>query len=731
MERCKRPGCNGEIQDGFCLDCGLAPVGHAHVAASVASPMSAPRSQSVQSGSLPVSASSSIMTGSRSRSTSRSTGRALGAGFISLPPLPSDDPLKRILADPVVPEKKRFCGSCNKKVTRESGFCPFCGKPYSFEATLKAGELVAGQYEVKGPIAFGGFGWIYLAQDTRLKKRWVVLKGLLNSKDAATAEAALQEREFLSAVKHPNIVAIYNFVTHGTSGYIVMEYIGGLSLGEMRKDRGALPPAEALAYIHRILAAFGYLEEQGLVYCDFKPPNAMVEDDVKLIDMGGVRRVVDVDGNVYGTTGFFAPEIGEGKSPSFVSDLYTVARTLAILIIDFDLQGQHQYSLPGPADEPLFAQHDSLYRFLLRGTHRDPEQRFQSAGEMSEQLLGVLRDVVAGDKPPRAVVSSYFVADTMDPDAEDNAAQRTGVALLPALKVDAEDPASNSILAFPANDPHKRAQRFEALLKTMPASMELKLRLADACIAAGLALSGPNALVSFERAAMQLESAAKQDPFDWRVWWYQGKMYLAKEEASFAYTDFDKVYGELPGELGAKLGCAIAAEKAGHLSIAERQCELISRCDPNYATAGFGLAHCRIAASDRDGAAAALSRIPPNSNCYLAAQMEMARVLIEVGKNPPLTHDLERASETLKAVAVDGRALHDLRAKLLLKAVAQIEAGAITAGKGKLLDVEIRRRDLRLAAENELRECARCTKEIDDKIDYVDRANTERPRTFI
>ena len=61
-------------------------------------------------------------------------------------------------------------------------------------------------------MAFGGLGWIYLGWDTVLS-RWVVLKGLLNSKDEASAAAAVAERRFLAAVKHPKIVGIYNFVS--------------------------------------------------------------------------------------------------------------------------------------------------------------------------------------------------------------------------------------------------------------------------------------------------------------------------------------------------------------------------------------------------------------------------------------------------------------------------------------------------------------------------------------
>ncbi len=66
--------------------------------------------------------------------------------------------------------------------------------------------------------------------------------------------------------------------------------------------------------MHRILSAFAYLHSLGLVYCDFKPDNIMVEGgDVKLIDLGGVRRIDDPDGDIYGTVGYSAPEAGAAQ----------------------------------------------------------------------------------------------------------------------------------------------------------------------------------------------------------------------------------------------------------------------------------------------------------------------------------------------------------------------------------------------------------------------------------
>ena len=91
----------------------------------------------------------------------------------------------------------------------------------------------------------------------------------------------------------------------------------------------------ALAYAIEVLRAFGYLHSRGLVYCDFKPDNVLQSEEMlKLIDMGGVRRVDDEDSPIYGTVGYQAPEIA-ADGPSVSSDLYTVGRALAVLTFEF------------------------------------------------------------------------------------------------------------------------------------------------------------------------------------------------------------------------------------------------------------------------------------------------------------------------------------------------------------------------------------------------------------
>ena len=90
-----------------------------------------------------------------------------------------------------------------------------------------------------------------------------------------------------------------------------MEYVGGTSLKQIRKaHNGPLPPDQAVAYIVEIAPALGYLHEQGLAYCDFKPDNVMQSDEqLKLIDLGATVAMDDDDAVIYGTRGYQAPEI--------------------------------------------------------------------------------------------------------------------------------------------------------------------------------------------------------------------------------------------------------------------------------------------------------------------------------------------------------------------------------------------------------------------------------------
>ena len=83
----------------------------------------------------------------------------------------------------------------------------------------------------------GGQGAVYLADDQVLKRQ-VVIKALLSDNDPEMAAQSVKEREFLAAIKHASIVSIYDFLTIGTQGYIVMEYVHGKTLDQIMEDQG-------------------------------------------------------------------------------------------------------------------------------------------------------------------------------------------------------------------------------------------------------------------------------------------------------------------------------------------------------------------------------------------------------------------------------------------------------------------------------------------------------------
>ena len=814
------PGCRGTIEDGYCNVCGLAaPAGPAAPPGRVANPAgwaSAPGPGNLRyAGASPAAGpasggsggagsgsagsggggspsggsasggtgsvgwagagsgstgSGSIGTGSLSgsRGTRSSSGRSsrgrLGAGLVAVPPVPAPDPATAVLANPQVPENRRFCGNCGQPVGRSrdgrpgltDGFCPNCRTRYSFSPKLVPGELVAGQYEVLGCIAHGGLGWIYLGRDRNLGDRWVALKGLLNTGDADAMAAAVDETLFLAQLEHPNIVRVYNSVQHASrrdgesSGYIVMEYVGGKSLKQIRLDArergGAVPLAHALAYALEILPAFGYLHDRGLVYCDFKPDNIIQhEEQLKLIDMGGVR-YIDGDGPIYGTVGYQAPEI-ETDGPTPCSDLYTVGRTLAVLTFEFaGFQGKYQFALP--EDQPLLNQYPSYARLLRRATHRDPARRFQSAGEMAEQLTGVLREVLSvDDGQPRPSFSGLFSpelraigTDLIPAIAEGNGALGVPapplaevIAGLPAPLTDGSDPAAGFLATLAGFDPAQQAEALRGAVAgdagippAVAASPETRLALARALIAAG-DLTGAQAALA--------ELAPGQA--DWRAAWYTGLCELAGGRPDRARAAFSAVYDELPGELAPKLALGFAAEAAGDTAAARYYFGLVWTIDRSYVSAGFGTARACLDGGDRAAAIGAIAAVPETSSHHAAAQIAAVRLLVAGGAGRS-EDDLRQADFRLGKLSLDDNdpRRHQLGVEILRAALDWVSAappaarnGAAQAAGQLILGCEPNERALRFGLERGYRALANLVPER--RVELVDMANNVRPRTWI
>ncbi|PVC70780.1 serine/threonine protein kinase [Streptomyces sp. CS081A] len=747
----------------------------------------------------------SVSVRSSGPSTGQSARNRLGAGLVTVPEVPRPDPRAAVMENPEVPERKRFCSrsDCGAPVGRArgdrpgrtEGFCTSCGHPYSFVPKLRAGDIVHGQYEVAGCLAHGGLGWVYLAVDRAVSDRWVVLKGLLDTGDQDAMAAAISERRFLAEIEHSNIVRIYNFVEHldqrtgSLDGYIVMEYVGGKSLKEIANGRRTpdgrrdpLPVEQACAYGIEALEALGHLHSRNLLYCDFKVDNAIqTEDQLKLIDMGAVRRMDDDESAIYGTVGYQAPEVAE-VGPSVASDLYTVARTLAVLAFDF--QGYTNVfvdSLPDPENIAVFRTYESFYRFLVRATDPDPARRFASAQEMAEQLTGVLREVVALQSGrPRPALSTLFGTEVRVTDTELFAELTEDVSSLGARRArggrkarsgagagagSAVPPGAGAGAVVP---PGAGLGELLAPLDTPATALALPVPHVspadpNAGFLAGLAAAAPNELLGALQAApapsvelrlrtlrAQLElrdlpAAARtlagleeRDPDDWRVVWYRGVASLVTGDHAHAALAFDAVYDAFPGEPAPKLALGICAEVLGQLDNAAEYYRLVWTTDPGFVSAAFGLARVRLAAGDRAGAVRTLESVPEASIHYTAARVAAVRArLRRRPPSDPLGADLTAAAAQVSALqgfGLDAVRRERLSTEVLGTALDWVlsgSPGAAPGGGALLLGSELDERGLRFGLERAYRVLARLAQQGGERIELVERANRFRPRTWV
>jgi serine/threonine-protein kinase PknG len=776
---CTRPGCDGEIEDdGFCDTCGRAPEaapaaegsaeGSAEGPATAATRGPGVAAAGTGSGATPSGATPSGRTASArtasGRTRSGSTRRLIGAGLVEIAPEPAADPAEAVMTEAVVPESSRYCAVCDAAVGRgrddrpgrTEGFCPQCGTRFSFTPTLRAGDLVAGQYEILGALAHGGLGWVYLARDRKVRDRWVVLKGLLNTGDAAALAAADAEQGFLAQLVHPRIVRIYNVVT-GDDGatYIVMEYIGGRSLKAMRDPREPMAPEQALAYVLEVLPALSHMHERGLLYCDFKPDNVVqTGTDVTLIDLGAVRRMDDPGGDVWGTVGYQAPEISpDGVGPSVASDVYTVGRTLAVLVATFDFHRSMRDRLPDPHEAPALT-HEPLRRLLARATDRDPTRRFVSIDEMSDQMIGVLRRLTARHATPPPRLSTMFAAPSVSAGITAPVTPEELAAAMPAPRPDPDDPATPVLVAAAAQGPAAVLAAVSAQDGASGATGEGRASgatgegRASGATGEGRAPDSDQARLSAVVAHLDAGDtgaagealAAHALPGEWTWTWLRARHAAATGDADTAAALVDEVADALPGEPApefalAALGEYRAARGEGAAGpVVEERFADLWRTDRTWTGAAFALARLRTAAGDRAGAVAVLDEVPASSVHAADARVAAVRVLLGTRHDGRLTRStVMEAGARAEAIDLDALRAAELQTEVLEAARGLDDAGGDGAGRdgavGDLFGCPLDDRGLGLGIEERYRLRARFADSPAARFALVDAANDARPWT--
>ena len=212
--------------------------------------------------------------------------------------------------------------------------------------------VIGGRYETVRLIGRGGMGSVWLAEDTLLGRQ-VALKqiGALPGETAGEAERARREARSAAALNHPNVVALYDAITHEGAPWLVMEYVSGPTLSAWVREHGPLEPEVVAEIGARLAGGLAAAHRAGIVHRDIKPANVFMGDDgePKLGDFGTARGGGGEDhltlaGVVTGTPSYMAPEVADGGEYTDGADVWGLGATLY-----FAVEGADAYPGQGNA----------------------------------------------------------------------------------------------------------------------------------------------------------------------------------------------------------------------------------------------------------------------------------------------------------------------------------------------------------------------------------------------
>jgi Tol biopolymer transport system component len=276
-------------------------------------------------------------------------------------------------------------------------------------------------------------GEVYKAKDTRLD-RIVAVKVLSPHLSASPDSRQRFEREAktISQLSHPHICALHDVGREGETEYLVMEYLEGETLSD-RLVKGALPLEQTLRYGQEIADALDKAHRQGIVHRDLKPGNVMLtKSGVKLLDFGlakvlpspggrgaggeGITALptqqgLTQEGTILGTFQYMAPEQLEGKEADARTDIFALGATLYEMATgkkafpaatQASLIGAILHTDPAPISTVHPMSPPALDRVVKTCLAKDPEDRWQNAGDVGKELRWIGEGSAAGVAAPAA-----------------------------------------------------------------------------------------------------------------------------------------------------------------------------------------------------------------------------------------------------------------------------------------------------------------------------------------
>jgi serine/threonine protein kinase len=269
-----------------------------------------------------------------------------------------------------------------------------------------------GPYEILGPLGAGGMGEVYRAKDSRLG-RDVALKVLPESfaREGDRLRRFEQEARAVAALNHPNILAVFDIGQHDGSPFLVSELLEGETLRAVL-DRGSVPQRKTIEYGVQIAHGLAAAHEKGIVHRDLKPENVFVTKDgrIKILDFGLAKLAQKTGtdsgditltsehtaaGVVMGTASYMAPEQVRGETADPRTDIFAFGAVLYEMLSGVrafrrDTAAETMTAVlkddPPELSDPGHLVSSALERIVRRCLEKNPEQRFQSARDLSFAL---------------------------------------------------------------------------------------------------------------------------------------------------------------------------------------------------------------------------------------------------------------------------------------------------------------------------------------------------------
>ncbi|GIP32956.1 Stk1 family PASTA domain-containing Ser/Thr kinase [Paenibacillus sp. J2TS4] len=264
------------------------------------------------------------------------------------------------------------------------------------------GQILGGRYEILERVGGGGMALVYKAHDLLLN-RHVAVKVLRQQyiHDEEFIYRFGREAQSAAALSHPNVVSIYDVGQDEDTHYIVMEYVEGMTLNDLIKQKAPLQVEEAVHIASQICDALDHAHANEIIHRDIKPHNILIGKNgrVKVTDFGiaraGTSSSITQTGSVVGSVHYFSPEHAKGIAAGAKSDLYSLGIVLyQMLTGKLPFLGDSPISvalkhLQEDVEEPrkvnpLIPQ--SVENIILKAMRKNPEQRYQSAAEMLRDL---------------------------------------------------------------------------------------------------------------------------------------------------------------------------------------------------------------------------------------------------------------------------------------------------------------------------------------------------------